>query len=133
MDRRLKILIVDDKPDDCKILRRYLTRNNEGAPEIDDAATAELGFLRFTESSPDCVLLDYNLPDMNGLELLEALRARTGRSSLPVVMMTGLESRNVAAQALSLGAMDFLLKDLVTPAELHRVVENAVLKSETLN
>jgi len=133
VDRKLKILIVDDNPDDCKILRRYLARNNGGAPEIDDAGTAALGFLRFTESSPDCVLLDYNLPDMNGLELLEALRSRTGRSSLPVVMMTGLESGNIANQALSLGAQDFLVKGLLTPAELNRVVENAVKRAETPN
>lgn len=69
-----------------------------------------------------CILSDYQMPDMSGLELLAALKARA--PALPVIIMTGYASDGVAEQAMRLGAVGFLVKpiddaalaDLVTRA-----------------
>ncbi|NTU79660.1 MAG: response regulator [Chloroflexales bacterium] len=72
---------------------------------------------------PDCMLLDYRLPDMDGLEALAALRAR---SDVPVVMLTSVGSETVAVEALRRGAQDYLVKGTLTPERLSLTIQHAV-------
>lgn len=125
---RRSILVVDDSPDDRAVIRRFLGRRDREY-DIFEAGTGEAGLAYLREERPDCVLLDYSLPDMDGIAFLEALRADPDRrSSVPIAVLTGQESDDVAAQALKRGAQDYLVKDGLTSPGLVRAIENSIEK-----
>ena len=70
-DSGYRILIVDDCTEDRVVYKRYLSQSRSPTYEFSEAETIEDDVRRFTESIPDCVLLDYQLPDGNGLDFLE--------------------------------------------------------------
>jgi len=124
-----RILLVEDNPDDRARIQRMLRGHRREYVVVqrtsgEEALAALTGTARF-----DCVLLDYQLPDMDGIEFLRRLRTGAG---LPVAvcMITGHEDDEAAAEVLELGAEDYLLKDAVTPYALVRAIENVVEKFE---
>ena len=92
------------------------------------AATAEAGTKRLQESTPDLVLLDYRLPDGDGLELLERIRRQW--PELPVIMMTGFSNVETAVRAMHLGAYDYVSKPF--GLEQMMFVVNKALESKRL-
>jgi len=100
-----RILIVDDEAFNLDLLEQELTDRGYAVERARDGAEA----VRKVESArPDLMLLDYMMPGMNGLDVLEAIR--DAESDVPVVMMTAHGSIEVAVQAMKLGAYDFILK-----------------------
>ena len=97
---------------------------------ISEAATGMEGLALCRSTLPDCVLLDYKLPDMTGLEFLDQL----GEGSTPdapayaVVMLTGLATERIAVEALQAGAQDYLLKDRVSAESLRLALDKATGK-----
>ena len=89
--------------------------------EARTAETAEDGLRAYAEFRPDLVLLDHNLPGMDGLQALERLRAQDPEAK--VVMMTGFGSVDLAVSALKAGALDYLTKPLAL-GELRLLVRN---------
>lgn len=75
-------------------------------------------------TSPDCVLLDLNLPDANGIDALERVRARA--PGIPVVVLTGLNDEHFGISAVASGAQDYLVKGRVEPEMLRRAVLYAI-------
>ena len=100
------ILIVDDHQGTREGLAQYLEL--EGYATL-SATSAEDGLTRLEEGAPDLVLLDVNLPGMDGLEMLAQLRGRG--STVKVIMMSGEATIAKAVEATRLGALDFLVKD----------------------
>jgi signal transduction histidine kinase len=80
----------------------------------------------------DAILLDYLLPDGNGLKFLETLAARNNASNPPIVMMTGHGDESIAVRAMKLGAQDYLPKHKFSPqlliSTIHGAIENARLR-----
>jgi signal transduction histidine kinase len=74
----------------------------------------------------DAILLDYTLPDGNGLEFIAKLQAQSNGSIPPVVMITGRGDESIAVQAIKLGAEDYLAKFNLSPARLQSVVASAI-------
>ena len=99
------ILIIEDEAILAKNVRTYLQRQGY---EARVAPSAEAGLTALDEFSPDAVLVDYNLPGMNGLALLAELKRRD--PSANVIMLTGHASVQVAVDAMKQGAADFLGK-----------------------
>jgi two-component sensor histidine kinase len=122
----MKIVIVDDSRADRKLLRILLEETLGPSLEFSEAANGERGLAACRLVHPDCVLIDYKLPDMTGLKFVE--RLRSGESDAAVVMLTYLDSGEVAAAALKAGAQDYLLKEHVSAATLNRAVQNATQK-----
>ncbi len=119
-ERKLKILVVDDCPEDREVVRRYLADERFRLQEV---ATAEAG-LRLLASEPfDCVLVDYELPDASGVQFLDEIPAY-GRPA--VVMVTGRGDEQTAVRSLKGGAQDYLVKGDFTRTRLERVVDAAV-------
>ena len=83
------LLLIDDNPADRHIIKRYLEHDTEHRYLFLEAETGEQGLQRCCTSVPDCILIDYHLPDMNGLELLAELALTSGLKFYPIVMMTG--------------------------------------------
>jgi signal transduction histidine kinase len=122
------ILVVDDDPDDREVIRRRL-RHPQRTYAILEAATGAEGLELIRSAAPDCILLDYYLPDMDGIRFLEVLRHGVGGGTgIPVAMLSGQESDDIAAAALRSGAQDYLVKEALTGPALMRAIENAIQK-----
>jgi two-component system, cell cycle sensor histidine kinase and response regulator CckA len=127
-DRQLKILVVEDNVTDREIHKQCLrTLNNRGI-EFAEAASAAAGIELAGKLHPDCILLDYELPDRNGLEVM----AHWNQLGEPgaVVMLTAFGGEELAVQAMKAGAADYLPKRQVSPETLSYAVANAIQKFE---
>src|SRR5581483_3814603 len=103
----MAILVIDDDRETRERLETALRESGDGW-DVRHAATAEEGLAIATESDIECILLDYILPDRDGLKCLPELQ-RT-RPDVPVVMITGSGSEAVAVEAMKLGAADYVVK-----------------------
>jgi len=109
---QIRILIVEDDLVDRMACRRALAQNPDYAFVLSEAETGRAGLQLAHEQKLDCVLLDYHLPDMNGLEFLAELRNDLGEVPVPVMMLTGTDNVSVAVEAMKRGAQDYLVKDV---------------------
>src|SRR5512142_1553047 len=100
------ILIVDDNETDQQAYRRTFKDKNEYT--LIAALSAEAGLAALADTRPDLILLDYNLPDMDGM-LFMAKLADTSMT-VPVVMLTGEGDESLAVEAMKSGAEDYLVK-----------------------
>lgn len=101
------VLHVDDDSAIHTLTCEYLARELDNIRVI-TAMSGDEALELLETTLPDCVILDYNMPGMNGLELLTAIRNQTQR--LPVFMFTNIRSGEIASTALSIGATAFLQK-----------------------
>ncbi len=127
-DSQVKLLIVDDNPDDRVLYKRLLQTANGIEWSIVESETGEEGLDLCKKENPDCVLLDYILPDIDGLEFLLQLKYRS--VSVPVIMLTGQGDETIAVLALKEGAKDYLVKDVMTPASLKESILNCLETSD---
>ncbi|GAB3732649.1 ATP-binding protein [Hymenobacter agri] len=126
-----KILIIDDNPQDRMLYHRFLgPQQGQERLEIHEASDGAEGLVRFKELKPDCVLLDYNLPDTDGLAMLAQLAALVPVQTLCVVMITGGGSEALAVRALNNGALDYLVKQQFDRELLNKTVRHAIEKNE---
>jgi signal transduction histidine kinase len=126
-----RILVIEDNEADRVLYRRYLMQPLGAEPlELEEAASGEEGLALFAARPPDCVLLDYQLPDTNGLLLLTQLQALCPAHTLCVVMVTGRGSERLAVQALHNGALDYLVKQQFDPFMLRKTVWHAIERNE---
>ncbi len=114
----IKILIVDDSDIDRSTYVRYLQSEVDHFYEIIEAETLEDGLELWRSQRPDIVLLDFKLPDGDGLEFLEALNGEYTDQRLPVIVLTGQGDEPTAVRAMKLGATDYLVKRDVTAISL---------------
>ena len=128
--RVLRILIVDDNPVDREIYKRCLRQSQVWQPEFAEAGCASDGIVSSKSAAPDCLLLDFNLPDMDGIDVLGKLQDDTGRIPFPVVMLTAFGDEALAVRAMKNGAMDYLPKGQVTPDTLRQTILNATERFE---
>jgi len=103
----LAILLVEDDAKFAEFLVRFLTKEKH---EVRHTSSGEEGVQLFGETSPDLVLLDLMLPGIDGLEVLEQIRAAD--ESAAVIVMTAHGSVAIAVEAMRLGAIDFIAKPL---------------------
>lgn len=109
-DQRLRLLLIEDKKHDFVILNRTLERSHL-ACEISWVQRGEEALSLLQSEIFDVITLDYQLPDMNGLEIIQAIIDRN--IDVPVIFVTGSGNEEVAVQAMKLGAQDYLMKDPV--------------------
>lgn len=126
-----KILLVDDNEHDRMLYRRLLRKQaGQQAFDIYEADSGAEAQAQFLAQRPDCVLLDYNLPDTDGLELLAALQELAPADTVCVVMITGGGSEALAVKALNAGALDYLVKQHFDHELLLKTVTHAIEKNE---
>jgi two-component system KDP operon response regulator KdpE len=99
-----RVLVVDDEPG---ILRAVQTNLGRHDFQVDTASTAQEALAALWRVHPDLILLDLGLPDMDGLEVIRAIRARM---STPIVVLSARNAEHDKVAALDLGADDYLTK-----------------------
>lgn len=117
-----RILIVDDDPTFCMMLKTYLEQNGFAVKEVFSAGNASKAF---RDSEFDIVLTDYRLPDRDGIELLKEFK--TSKPSVPVILMTRYADIRTAVNAMKLGAFEYVSKP-VNPDEILLAIRNALKK-----
>ncbi|NML66560.1 hybrid sensor histidine kinase/response regulator [Hymenobacter sp. RP-2-7] len=126
-----KILLVDDNEPDRVLYRRYLGRQlGHERLALCEATSGEEALALYAAERPDCVVLDNNLPDFDGIELLADLQQLARPSSPCVVMITGGGNEQLAVQALNAGALDYLVKGQFDQELLCKTVLHALEKHE---
>jgi CheY-like chemotaxis protein len=115
------VLIVDDSPVDMRLARGILDK--AGAFELVFAKNGVEAVTQLEESQPDIVVTDMQMPEMNGLELVEHVRAR--HPLVPVILMTAHGSEDLAVEALEKGAASYVPKENLS-RDLLDTVENVL-------
>ena len=126
---RHTLLIVEDSAEDREIYRRYLNQDAHHRYRILEAETGEDALEICQRISVDAILLDYLLPDFDGLELLQTLLTQT-QNAVPILLMTGYGNEALAVQVLKAGAEDYLIKDVLVAPDLQVAVQSAIQKTE---
>ena len=117
----ITVLCVDDDPDVVDLTATFLERQDEDFA-VGTATSASEGLDRLADGRVDCVVSDYDMPERNGIEFLEAVREAHG--DLPFVLFTGKGSETVASEAISVGATDYLQKG--TGTEQYELLANRI-------
>ena len=105
-ERRKKILIVDDDPSIVHILARTLL----DVAQLHFSVRGEDALSKLEAYAPDLMLIDVDMPDLSGYEVLERMRANPGLMGTQVVMISSHSGQTYRDQALALGAVDFFVK-----------------------
>ena len=103
------VLIVDDNKTNCEVLERRLSQNGLFCRVALDGTSA---IKEVETKTPDLILLDVMLPDINGLELLKRFRKDNERDELPIIMVSAFNDVDSTAKCIKLGASDYLPKPL---------------------
>ena len=128
-----KVLIIDDDPDIQLLLKTILER--EGWETV-TAGDGPSGLALLEEADPDVILLDFNMPGMDGREVLERIKER--RCHVPVIMVTAVTRQELPLEFLEIGAFDFLSKPLkrsdiifsATKAYYHKILWDRLAEYE---
>ncbi|MBE9007788.1 response regulator [Fortiea sp. LEGE XX443] len=123
------LLIIDDCAEDRKIYRRYLLKDPQNSYQIFEADSAEEGLALCQTTYFDVILLDFCLPDMSGLDLLERLKKYKFETPVSIIMLTGRGDEEVAVQAMKQGAQDYLVKQHLQLDVLQLAVRSAIKQS----
>lgn len=119
----MKLLLIDDDELDRLTIIRALSGPNADI-EVVQASTATSGLKRFDEESFDTVLLDFHLPDMDGLAVLRLLRKHRDKHAA-IIVLTGADYEAIEQDCIEAGAQDFLLKQDISHQHLTRALLNA--------
>src|SRR5574340_99292 len=136
VEQHIRVLIIDDDAVDRIACRRALAQNQEFQFELFEAETGRQGLQLAQAENPDCILLAYRLPDLDGLEFLAELRDEMGKIPVPVMMLTGSDNALVAVEAMKRGARDYLVKDVerqyleLLPAVIGRLMQARQIEGE---
>ncbi|MEH1869830.1 MAG: PAS domain S-box protein [Nostoc sp.] len=122
----LTILVIDDCPEDREIYRYYLQQDKLYTYNIVEFQTAKQAMTWCQQEIPDVILLDYLLPDDDGLGFLKKLRKKLKNSQSAVIMLTGQGDESIAVHAMKNGAQDYLVKNYLTSEILQGAIHYAV-------
>lgn len=117
----MQALVIDDSRAARAILRKVLTEY--GCDDIIEAATGVEGLVRLKrgESMPDLVLVDWNMPELDGLEFVRRVRSDDTYDGVVLMMVTSETDMAKLAMALDAGANEYLMKPFVKEALLEKL------------
>jgi DNA-binding NtrC family response regulator len=122
-----KLLVIDDSKRDILLLERILRQAEDAAFTLTHVESAQAGLDELGEQTYDLVLLDYYLPDMDGIAFLQEKQLRGLQA--PVIMLTAFGQERLPVAALQAGALDYFRKDEVNSSLLGKAIRQAIEKS----
>ena len=125
MFRPIRVLHVDDRPEYGEVVTAYLSEHDEPFTVVTETDPV-VALQTLADEEFDCLLTDYEMPKMDGLELLAAVQRR--QPDLPVILLTAQGNESVASEAIAAGVTDYIPKSDLTdsPAVLANRITNAV-------
>ncbi|HBA83702.1 MAG TPA: hypothetical protein DCZ95_06365 [Verrucomicrobia bacterium] len=127
----IRILYIEDDPGLARIVQKRLSKSGLS---VETAPDGIKGLRRLEEHSFDCLLVDHEMPGMEGLEVIRTL-AECGRM-IPTIMITGAGNERIAVEAMKLGVRDYLVKDVeglyleLLPSLIEQVIRQQILHKE---
>lgn len=107
MDKRQRIVVIDDNANDLQVTRRFLERRGYDAVT---ALSGDEGLRLARQVLPDAFVIDYRMPVMDGFEVTRQLKADPELGTIPVLMLTGSDASQTVVEGLGAGADDFVTK-----------------------
>lgn len=108
--KTVKILVVDDIPLNVLLVKKMLQPLGFDTSEAEDGVVA---MEKIEADKPDLILLDLMMPRMDGFEVLRRLRASDDTKSIPVIILSALNSNDDVAKGISMGAEDYITKPII--------------------
>jgi PAS domain S-box-containing protein len=122
-NKATQILLIEDNPGDARLIQEMLSEIHDMSYNVQIADRLSAGLDCLMRKQVDIVLLDLGLPDSQGLDTLNKVRAKA--RGLPIVVLTSLEDETIAVEAVRHGAQDYLTKRQVHTRVLWRVISYA--------
>jgi PAS domain S-box-containing protein len=104
-----EILVVDDNTYNLHLLRKILTM---AGYQVQTASSGKLALLSVQSKLPDLILMDYNMPEMSGVEACQLLKADSKTSEIPVIFVSAFEENDIKVQAFEAGGIDYITKPI---------------------
>lgn len=108
--KKVKILVVDDIPLNVLLVKKMLQPLGFDTSEAEDGVVA---MEKIGAEKPDLILLDLMMPRMDGFEVLKRLRAKDDTKSIPVIILSALNSNDDVARGIAMGAEDYITKPII--------------------
>lgn len=121
MPQKGKILLIED---DVTLSRMYEKKFTADGYQVVTAYDGWEGLKKTTSEKPDIVLLDILLPGLDGLAVFKKMRSQTQTFNTPVILLTNVGEEDAIYECFKLGAVDYLVKSEVTPAQVTEKVES---------
>ena len=119
----VKVLLVEDDP---LISRMYVNTFTIEGFEVVLAENGQQGLEKLADFHPDIILLDIMMPEMNGLQMLQTLKADPATKPIPVIMLTNLAEVNTVDDATMGGAVKYIVKSDYDPADVADIVRSVL-------
>ncbi len=121
------LLVIDDSKRDILLLERILRQAEDAVFTLTHVESAQDGLTALGKQEYDLVLLDYYLPDMDGIAFLEEKQSRG--LTAPVIMLTAFGQERLPVAAMQAGALDYFRKDEVNSSLLGKAIRQAIEKA----
>jgi len=118
-----KILIIEDDPLMIRLYQKIFTFERF---TVEMAGNGEEGLEKVKSFGPTLILLDVMMPKMNGLQVLEKLKANDDTKKIPVIMLTNLAGSQDAETAISKGAVKYIIKSEYEPKDVVKMVKEII-------
>jgi DNA-binding response OmpR family regulator len=122
------ILIVDDTPENLQVLSNTLSKQGY---KVRCVVTGQMGIRAARSASPDLILLDIRIPDMNGYEVCEQLKRDAQTSEIPVIFLSALDEALNKVRAFTAGGADYITKPFQVEEVLARVEHQLTIRKLT--
>ncbi|HSX01611.1 MAG TPA: response regulator [Candidatus Saccharimonas sp.] len=124
----IKVAIIED---DIAIVQMYRTKFENEGYQVETAGDGETGLELIESYQPDIILLDLMMPNMNGLDMLQKLRAQPGGKDAKVVVLTNMGDTETATRVYKMAADDYIVKAEMTPKDVAERVKKLLAKKKS--
>ncbi len=127
MNKTLTVLLIEDSPDYAALVQQWLSLRTDTAFVLHRTDTLQAGLNRLKQGGVDVILLDLGLPDSSGVETFTRTKAQAGL--VPVILLSGDSSEELALQLVRAGAQDYIVKGSCNGESLAKAIQYAVVRN----
>jgi diguanylate cyclase (GGDEF)-like protein len=118
----MRILIVDDDEIDSALVKRALSTSLQNSYEVEEADSVIKGLALIEAETFDVILLDYHMPEVNGIEMIIDIRSRLNLGNTAIIVISAAQDSSIALNCIEAGAQDFISKIDISHVKLHQAI-----------